>query len=213
MAFKIKNEPVIYDDEVLRVSANTEANRPAQPVRGMFRFNTDASTFEGYDGTDWGPIGGSTDFQGIAYYVQNIGNGSDTTINVSHNLNDENVIVAVYENSSKTKVYPDIILTNANVTTFKFNDAPTLNQYKAVIYSTSSVASFNSYVSTFGNGTTNPIQITHNLSTTNVLFAIRNNSTGYYVYPDATVVNSNIIQLEFVNVPTLNQYTFMSIGY
>ena len=58
MAIKIKGNTVIYDDEVLRVSANTELNRPETPEIGMFRFNTTANTFEGYDGTQWGPIGG-----------------------------------------------------------------------------------------------------------------------------------------------------------
>jgi hypothetical protein len=57
MAIKIQGNTVIYDDEVLRVSANTEANRPVSPVIGMIRFNTTANTFEGYDGTNWGPLG------------------------------------------------------------------------------------------------------------------------------------------------------------
>jgi len=60
MAIKIKNNTVIYDDEVLRVSANTEANRPVSPVIGMIRYNTTANTFEGYDGVTWGPIGGDS---------------------------------------------------------------------------------------------------------------------------------------------------------
>jgi hypothetical protein len=59
MAIKIQGNTVIYDDEVLRVSANTEGNRPVSPEIGMFRFNTTANTFEGYDGTQWGPIGGA----------------------------------------------------------------------------------------------------------------------------------------------------------
>lgn len=59
MAIKIKNNTVIYDDEVLRVSANTTANRPAVPVQGMIRYNTTEGSFEGYNGTDWGAIGGA----------------------------------------------------------------------------------------------------------------------------------------------------------
>jgi hypothetical protein len=57
MAIKIKNNTVIYDDEVLRVSANTTATRPGSPEIGMIRFNTDESSFEGYDGTQWKSIG------------------------------------------------------------------------------------------------------------------------------------------------------------
>jgi len=61
MAIKIKGNTVIYDDEVLRVSANTEANRPVSPQIGMLRYNTTASTFEGYNGTSWSPVGGGAD--------------------------------------------------------------------------------------------------------------------------------------------------------
>jgi hypothetical protein len=58
MAFKVNGSDVVYDSEVVRVSANTTQNRPFPPVVGMLRFNTDDDTFEGYDGTIWGPIGG-----------------------------------------------------------------------------------------------------------------------------------------------------------
>ena len=39
-------------------SANT-ALRPSSPVEGMFRFNTQESRFEGYDGTQWNGLAGS----------------------------------------------------------------------------------------------------------------------------------------------------------
>jgi hypothetical protein len=57
MAIKIKNNTVIYDDEVLRVSANTIENRPVSPEIGMIRYNTTDQTFEGYNGTKWGSLG------------------------------------------------------------------------------------------------------------------------------------------------------------
>lgn len=59
MAIRINGNTVIYDDEVLRVSAADEASRPGSPVIGMLRYNTTANTFEGYNGTAWGPIGGA----------------------------------------------------------------------------------------------------------------------------------------------------------
>lgn len=37
--------------------AGTEAQRPTAAT-GLLRFNTDANSFEGYDGTAWGAIGG-----------------------------------------------------------------------------------------------------------------------------------------------------------
>jgi hypothetical protein len=41
----------------LAVPSGTEAQRPGG-VNGMFRYNTDASAFEGYTGDSWGAIGG-----------------------------------------------------------------------------------------------------------------------------------------------------------
>jgi len=58
MAIKINGNTVIYDDEVLRISASTTENRPNTPVIGMLRYNTTENTFEGYNGFGWGPIGG-----------------------------------------------------------------------------------------------------------------------------------------------------------
>lgn len=62
MAIKISGNTVIYDDEVFRVSAANTANRPASPVQGMIRFNTDTNGFEGYDGTEWKAVGGADEF-------------------------------------------------------------------------------------------------------------------------------------------------------
>jgi hypothetical protein len=39
--------------------AGTDAQRDGSPAAGYIRFNTDADTFEGYDGTAWGAIGGA----------------------------------------------------------------------------------------------------------------------------------------------------------
>ena len=40
------------------VASGTTAQRPSSPSAGMFRFNSTSSEFEGYDGSDWGEIGG-----------------------------------------------------------------------------------------------------------------------------------------------------------
>ena len=39
------------------IPASTTANRPT-PATGQFRFNTDLTQFEGYNGTAWGAVGG-----------------------------------------------------------------------------------------------------------------------------------------------------------
>jgi hypothetical protein len=45
------------DTGAANLPTGTELQRPT-PVAGMFRFNTDTDTFEGYDGTEWGAVGG-----------------------------------------------------------------------------------------------------------------------------------------------------------
>jgi hypothetical protein len=40
------------------VPAGDESERDGSPAAGYLRFNTDAGSFEGYNGTEWGSIGG-----------------------------------------------------------------------------------------------------------------------------------------------------------
>ena len=61
MAIKIQGDTVIFDDKVFRVGSGTTAERPASPELGMIWFNTDLESFEGYDGVEWGAIGGAAD--------------------------------------------------------------------------------------------------------------------------------------------------------
>ena len=45
----------------IKVPVGTTAERPGSPVRGFVRFNTDLNTFEGYNGTEWGGLGGAAE--------------------------------------------------------------------------------------------------------------------------------------------------------
>ncbi len=49
------------------VPAGTEAQRDGSPSAGYLRFNSDTSSFEGYDGTSWGNIGGGASAGGAIY--------------------------------------------------------------------------------------------------------------------------------------------------
>jgi len=42
----------------ITVPEGTQAQRPASPLAGMIRLNSDEPVFEGYDGTEWSPLGG-----------------------------------------------------------------------------------------------------------------------------------------------------------
>jgi hypothetical protein len=46
-----------------QLSTGDETERPGSPTAGLIRFNTDASSFEGYDGAAWGAIGGGVDYE------------------------------------------------------------------------------------------------------------------------------------------------------
>jgi hypothetical protein len=53
------------------VPSGTEAERDGSPSAGYLRFNTDTDSFEGYDGTDWGNIGGGASAGGAIYENSN----------------------------------------------------------------------------------------------------------------------------------------------
>ena len=48
------------------IPTGTEAQRDGSPSAGYLRFNSDATSFEGYDGSAWGSIGGGA-VNGIFY--------------------------------------------------------------------------------------------------------------------------------------------------
>lgn len=54
------------------IPAGTQAQRDVSPSAGNFRFNTDLSKFEGYNGAAWGAVGGgATGGGGDAVFVEN----------------------------------------------------------------------------------------------------------------------------------------------
>ena len=66
-------------------------------------------------------------------YAANIGDGSATTIKVTHNLGSEDVTVAVREVSSKQIVFADIQIVDSNSLNVLFASAPTSGQFRVVV--------------------------------------------------------------------------------
>ena len=66
-------------------------------------------------------------------YTQTIGNGSSTSIGVTHSLGNQWVIAQIVEVSTLAEVECDVIRTSSSVTTFEFTTAPTTNQYRVII--------------------------------------------------------------------------------
>lgn len=86
---------------VLDLPVGTTAQRPGSPNSGMIRFNTDLTTFEGYNGTDWGSIGGGA-----------TGGGSDQVF-----LENDNTVTVNYTlSTNKNAVSAGPITINSGVT-------------------------------------------------------------------------------------------------
>lgn len=66
-------------------------------------------------------------------YAQTIGDGSATTIVVTHNLNTRDLIVRLYNATSYAVEETDIVHTTVNTVTLVFAVAPTVGQYRVVI--------------------------------------------------------------------------------
>ena len=66
------------------IPSGTQAQRDATPSAGFFRFNTDTSQFEGYNGAEWGEIGGGAGATGGGddeVFIQN-----DQTVTTSYTI-------------------------------------------------------------------------------------------------------------------------------
>jgi len=67
-------------------------------------------------------------------YALSIGDGTNTSFTVSHNLGSQDVIVQITESASPFEVViADVEVTDANNVEIKFNTAPTSNQYRVIV--------------------------------------------------------------------------------
>lgn len=77
---------------------------------------------------------------GAAGYTTDIGNNSDTTIEVTHNLNTSYITYSLIDNNTNEFVNTQTSIVDANKIQFVFTTAPTTNEYKVVIISTDGTA-------------------------------------------------------------------------
>lgn len=67
-------------------------------------------------------------------YSTNVGDGSNDSITITHNLGTRDVIVNLYDNASPyAEVTCDVAHTTTNTVTLAFSVAPTSNQYRVVV--------------------------------------------------------------------------------
>jgi hypothetical protein len=71
----------------------------------------------------------------VSKYAANVGDGTNTTYTISHNLGTKDVIVSIYDNSSPyAEVICDVQHTSTSAITLLFSVAPTSNQYRVVVH-------------------------------------------------------------------------------
>jgi len=66
-------------------------------------------------------------------FAADIGDGSATSIAVTHSLNSQDVMVQLFDKSSLDTVYADVVRTSVNVVTIDFSVAPTTNDIRVLI--------------------------------------------------------------------------------
>lgn len=66
-------------------------------------------------------------------YAANIGNGSNTSLTVNHNLGTRDVDVTIYNASTYELIYADVVFTDTNNVTVTFATAPASNAYRVVV--------------------------------------------------------------------------------
>ena len=79
-----------------------------------------------------GTVALTTDITG-RLYAASIGDGSATSIAVSHNLGSRDVIVQLYDASSYDTVIADVVRTDANTVTVGFSSAPSSNDIRVLV--------------------------------------------------------------------------------
>ena len=70
---------------------------------------------------------------GESTFATSIGDGSNTSYTVTHNLGTQDVIVQLYDASSLDTVYADVVRTSTSVVTIDFATAPTTNDIRVLI--------------------------------------------------------------------------------
>jgi hypothetical protein len=77
---------------------------------------------------------------------------------------------------------------------------------------TAGVPTLVKYSSNVGDASANTFTLTHNLNRADIVVAVRENSSGYFVYPDVKYVSTNSVIIEFATAPTSSQYYVSILG-
>ena len=139
----VNTETINLADNIITLNSNYAGSSPSENggieiERGTaddnvaLRWNETGDTWElTKNGTDYYEI----QTVGESTYATSIGNGTDTSYAVTHNLGSQDVIVQLYDNSSLDTVYADVVRTSTSVVTIDFssNSIPSTNDIRVLI--------------------------------------------------------------------------------
>ena len=152
-----------------------------------------------FNGTKFVPATDATGSQGVSY-EETIGNNTDTTFTITHNLGTKDVNVIVRENINLYEVV-DVRweATTINVVTVDFSAAPTTNS-KRVIVKGPGTKDF--YSTVIGDGSNSTIVVNHGLGSRNIVPVIRSVDSPFEVVEVLSYATSlNSITLDFSAAP------------
>ena len=69
----------------------------------------------------------------VGGFAANVGDASNTSFALTHNLGTRDVTVLIYDNATYEQVYADVVMTSTTVVTVTFATAPSSNAYRVVI--------------------------------------------------------------------------------
>ena len=139
----VNTETINLAESIITLNSNYAGSTPTENggieiERGTsddnvaLRWNETSDTWElTKNGTDYYEI----QTVGESTYSTSIGNGTDTSYTVTHNLGSQDVIVQLYDNSSLDTVYADVVRTSTSVVTIDFssNSIPSTNDIRVLI--------------------------------------------------------------------------------
>ena len=126
--------PVIGTDPVVFIVFGTTVPLASETIAGRIEIATQAETDAGVDDARAVTPAKLAAWPGAKLkYTASLGDGSATQFDITHNLNTEDLVVEVYDNTSKETVIVDVKRQSVNVVRLNFNVAPTSNQFRVVI--------------------------------------------------------------------------------
>ena len=135
----VNTETINLADNIITLNSNETGTPSENAGIEVERGTSDNVAFRWNEGSDiWQLTKDGTNYYevqtvGESTFAASIGDGSTTSIAVTHNLGSQDVIVQLYDASSLDTVYADVVRTSTSVVTIDFATAPATNDIRVLI--------------------------------------------------------------------------------